>query len=200
MAGSVGNLGTIELLWSMVGLLLTMAGTFLEAYSIALPWSGNNQETQIFSLGVTCQVGAVLLVGCLGGRNAGALSQIAYLVMGLTLLPVFADGGGIGYVKLSQFGYLLGFIPGAWICGSLAFQARPKLETLAFSCLCGLFTVHLCGVTYLIISYIFQWKGTENLALMQAILRYSWFALPGQLAVVCAVTVIAYILRHLMFY
>ncbi|MEA5515121.1 biotin transporter BioY [Nodularia sp. UHCC 0506] len=182
----------------MVGLLLTMGGTFLEAYSIA--WPGNNHGIQTFSLGVTCQVGAVLLVGCLGGKNAGALSQIAYLVMGLTLLPVFADGGGIGYIKLSQFGYLLGFIPGAWICGSLAFKASPRLETLAFSCISGLLTVHICGVIYLLISYFFQWKGTENLALMQAILKYSWFALPGQLAVVCAVTVIAYILRHLMFY
>ncbi|MEA5580920.1 biotin transporter BioY [Nodularia harveyana UHCC-0300] len=200
MAGSVGNVGTVQLLWSMVGLLLTMGGTFLEAYGVTIPGSWGKPGIQTFSLGVTCQVGAVLLVGCLGGKNAGALSQIAYLVMGLTLLPVFADGGGIGYVKLSHFGYLLGFIPGAWICGFLAFQARPRLESLAFSCLTGLLTVHLCGVTYLIISYIFQWKGTEHLALMQAILRYSWFALPGQLAVVCAVTVIAYILRHLMFY
>ncbi|MBE9050941.1 biotin transporter BioY [Nostocales cyanobacterium LEGE 11386] len=189
-----------QLLWSMIGLLLTMGGTFLEAYGITLPWSWSQHGIQTFSLGVTCQVGAVLLIGCLGGKNAGALSQIAYLVMGLTLLPVFAEGGGIGYIKLSQFGYLLGFIPGAWICGFLAFKARPKLETLAFSCLSGLLTIHICGVIYLIISYIFQWKGTENLLLMPAIFRYSWFALPGQLAVVCAVTVIAYILRHLMFY
>ena len=200
MAGSLGNLGTVQLLWSMVGLLLTMGGTFLEAYVVAGPWSLTQQGIGTFSLGVTCQVGAVLLVGCLGGKNAGALSQIAYLVMGLTLLPVFAEGGGINYIKLSQFGYLLGFIPGAWICGSLAFKARPKLETLAFSCLSGLLTVHICGITYLIISYLFPWKGTQSLALMQAILTYSWFPLPGQLAVLCAVSVIAYILRHLMFY
>ncbi|PHM07515.1 biotin transporter BioY [Nostoc sp. 'Peltigera malacea cyanobiont' DB3992] len=189
-----------QLLWSMIGLLLTMGGTFLEVYGITFPWTWSQHGIQTFSLGVTFQIGAVLLVGCLGGKNAGALSQIAYLVMGLTLLPVFADGGGIGYVKLSQFGYLLGFIPGAWICGLVAFKARPRLETLAFSCICGLSTLHLCGITYLIISYFFRWKGTENLPLMQAILRYSWFALPGQLIVVCAVTVIAYILRHLMFY
>ncbi|MEH2208974.1 MAG: biotin transporter BioY [Nostoc sp.] len=189
-----------QLLWSMIGLLLTMGGTFLEVYGITFPWTWSQHGIQTFSLGVTFQIGAVLLVGCLGGKNAGALSQIAYLVMGLTLLPVFADGGGIGYIKLSQFGYLLGFIPGAWICGLVAFKARPRLETLAFSCVCGLLTLHICGITYLIISYFFQWKGTENLPLMQAILRYSWFALPGQLTVVCAVTVIAYILRHLMFY
>ncbi|MEC4814494.1 MAG: biotin transporter BioY [Scytonema sp. PMC 1069.18] len=189
-----------QLLWSMIGLLLTMGGTFLEAHVTTLPWSWSQYGIHTFSLGVTYQIGGVLLVGCLGGKNAGALSQIAYLVMGLTLLPVFADGGGIGYVKLSQFGYLMGFIPGAWICGFFAFKSRPRIETLAFSCLCGLLTVHICGITYLIISYIFPWSNTENLSLMQAMLRYSWFALPGQIAVVCAVVVIAYVLRHLMFY
>lgn len=189
-----------QLLWSMIGLLLTMGGTFLEAHAITFPWSWSQHGIQTFSLGVSCQVGAVLLVGCLGGKNAGALSQIAYLVMGLTLLPVFAEGGGIGYVKLSQFGYLLGFIPGAWICGLIAFKARPRLESLAFSCVCGLLTIHLCGIAYLMISYFFGWKGTENLPFIQAILRYSWFSIPGQLTVVCAVTVIAYLLRHLMFY
>ncbi|MBD2210486.1 biotin transporter BioY [Calothrix sp. FACHB-156] len=189
-----------QLLWSMIGLLLTMGGTFLEAYGVSFPWIWSQHRIQTFSLGVSYQIGAVLLVGCLGGKNAGALSQIAYLVMGLTLLPVFSEGGGIGYVKLAHFGYLLGFIPGAWICGFLAFKARPRLETLAFSCLCGLLSVHICGISYLIISYFFQWQDTENLTLMQAILRYSGSVLPGQFTVVCAVTVIAYILRHLMFY
>ncbi|HCQ21958.1 MAG: biotin biosynthesis protein BioY [Aphanizomenon flos-aquae LD13] len=189
-----------QLLWSMIGLLLTMGGTFLEAYGVTLPWNWSQHGIQTLSLGVSYQIGAVLLVGCLGGQNAAALSQIAYLVMGLTLLPVFAEGGGIGYVRLSQFGYLLGFIPGAWICGYLAFKARPRLETLAFSCFCGLITVHLCGIAYLIISYVLPWKGTENLSLIQAMLKYSCFALPGQLVVVCAVTIVAYVLRHIMFY
>ncbi|MBW4624297.1 MAG: biotin transporter BioY [Brasilonema octagenarum HA4186-MV1] len=189
-----------QLLWSMIGLLLTMGGTFLEGYVATSPLSWSQYGIHALSLGVTYQIGGVLLAGCLGGKNAGALSQIAYLVMGLTLLPVFADGGGIGYVKVSQFGYLLGFIPGAWICGFFAFKARPRLETLAFSCFCGLLIVHFCGITYLILSYVLQWQGTETLSLMQAMLRYSWFALPGQLAVACAVVVIAYVLRHLMFY
>ncbi len=189
-----------QLLWSMIGLLLTMGGTFLEAYFTTLPFGWSKQGIQTFSLGVTYQIGAVLLVGCLGGKNAAALSQIAYLVMGLTLLPVFAEGGGIGYVKLAHFGYLLGFIPGAWLCGLFAFKARPRLETLAFSCLSGLFTVHICGISYLFISYFFHFKGTEILSLTEAVLKYSWFVLPGQLVVVCAVTVLAYVLRHLMFY
>ena len=65
-----------------------------------VPCSCSNQGIHDSSLGVTYQIGGVMWGGCLGGKNAGALSQIAYLVMGLTLLTVFADGGGIGYVKL----------------------------------------------------------------------------------------------------
>lgn len=184
----------------MIGLLLTIGGTFLEAYSITSPWSWSQHGIQTASLGVSYQIGAVLLIGCLGGQNAGALSQIAYLVMGLTLHPVFDQGGGVGYIKFSQFGYLLGFIPGAWLCGFLAFQARPKLETLIFSCICGLLTIHICGIIYLIITHTFQGQSLDSPLLTQAILRYSWFTVPSQLAVVCAVTVVAYVLRHLMFY
>lgn len=189
-----------QLLWSMIGLLLTMGGTFLEAYVTTTPWSWGQQGINTVSLGVTYQIGGVFLVGCLGGKNAGVLSQIAYVVIGLTLLPVFAEGGGLDYLKFSPFGYLLGFIPGAWVCGLLAFKAKPKLETLAFSCLCGLLIIHICGISYLVISHSLRLKGTETITLAQAILRYSWLALPGQLSVVCAVALLAYALRRIMFY
>lgn len=138
--------------------------------------------------------------GCLGGRNAGAISQIAYLVIGLTLFPIFAQGGGIDYLKQPQFGYLLGFIPGAWVCGFLAFQGSPKLESLAFSCTCGLLSIHLTGLSYLILTHALSWANTQALSLVQAAFKYSFYPIPGQLAVVCAVTVLAYCLRHLMFY
>ncbi|MEM7581641.1 MAG: biotin transporter BioY, partial [Cyanobacteria bacterium P01_A01_bin.80] len=55
-----------QLLWSMIGLLLTMGGTFLEAYIATLPWSWSNQGIHASSLGVTYQIGGVMLVGCLG--------------------------------------------------------------------------------------------------------------------------------------
>ena len=41
---------------------------------------------RLYSLGVTSQVAAVLLVGCLGGRNAAAISQVAYLSSGSHLV------------------------------------------------------------------------------------------------------------------
>lgn len=189
-----------QLLWALFGLFLTIGGTFLEASVTSPPWNWSQHGIQPLSLGVTYQMGAVLLVGCLGGKNAGALSQIAYLALGLAWLPVFAQGGGLSYLQQPHFGYLIGFIPGAWVCGFMAFRASPKLEFLAFSCICGLVTVHLTGLAYLVLTDVFIWAGTQPLPLVQAVLKYSLYPLPGQLAVVCAVSVLAYGLRHLMFY
>lgn len=57
-----------QLLWSMIGLMLTIAGTFLEVHVTTFPWNWVNQEIHTISLGVPFQIGGVLLVGCLGGK------------------------------------------------------------------------------------------------------------------------------------
>ncbi len=188
-----------ELLWALIGLLLTIGGTFLEAFVTNPPWSWSGQGIHTISLGVTYQIGAVLLTACLGGKNAGALSQIAYVVLGLNL-PIFTQGGGISYLKEPSFGYLLGFIAGAWVCGFLAFRMPPRVESLAFSCICGLLTIHIYGLGYLIIFHTINLPVVGGLPLWQAIMKYSIYPIPGQLVVICAVTVLAFALRQLMFY
>ncbi|NJK30153.1 MAG: biotin transporter BioY [Acaryochloris sp. SU_5_25] len=187
-----------ELLWAIIGLLLTISGVFIEV-AIPLPteWPIDWKQIDIHSLGVTLQVGAVLLVSCLGGKNAGALSQIAYLVLGLSGMQVFSQGGGLSYLKEPTFGYLLGFLPGAWICGYLAFRKQRRIEVLLLSCLCGLLAIHLMGVIYLTGLSLFQ---RSSMSWGASIWQYSLLPLPGQLIVICAVAVIAYLLRQVLFY
>ncbi|MDJ1168156.1 biotin transporter BioY [Roseofilum sp. BLCC_M154] len=189
-----------ELLWAFIGLLLTIGGTFLEAFIASPKFSFQDYLLSLHSLGVNYQIGAVLLVGCMGGKKAGVLSQIGYLIMGLTWFPVFFDGGGLGYLTQPSFGYLLGFIPGAWICGVLAFRFAPRLEYLALSCLGGLVGIHLTGILYISLTQLLSWSSESGQQLLEEITKYSLLALPGHLVVACAATVIAYLLRHLMFY
>jgi biotin transport system substrate-specific component len=108
-----------EFLWAIIGVLLTIGGTFLEAFVTDPSWLWQQETVEVHSLGVTYQIGAVLLVGCLGGKNAAAMSQIAYLALGLTVLPVFSEGGGIDSLKEHNLGELKGFVQGGWICGFL---------------------------------------------------------------------------------
>ena len=187
-----------EFLWAIIGLLLTISGVFIEvAMPVPTVWPVDWNQIDIYSLGVTLQVGAVLLVGCLGGKNAGALSQIAYLVLGLSGVQVFSQGGGLSYLQEPTFGYLLGFLPGAWICGYLAFRKQRRLEVMLLSCLCGLVAIHLTGMIYLTGLSVLQ---VSPINWGESIWQYSVLPLFGQLIVMCAVAVIAFLFRRILFY
>ena len=186
------------ILWGVIGFILTVGGTFVEAHSISAPWVWGDQGIQITTLGVTYQIGAVLLTGCLGGKNAAVLSQIAYVTLGLVGVPLFARGGGWQYILEPNFGYLLGFIFGAWLCGYLAFQNLARIDSLILSCIAGLLVIHCTGIAYL--TFLYYWHGLgEGMTLLQSIYSYSITPLLGQLAVICAVTLISWIMRKIMF-
>jgi biotin transport system substrate-specific component len=96
--------------------LLIVCGSALIALSaqisINLPFS---------PVPITGQTFGVLLVAALLGRVRGTLAVISYLIEGMSGLPVFAGGvGGFWYAFGPTGGYLLGFIPAAFVVGYLA--------------------------------------------------------------------------------
>jgi biotin transport system substrate-specific component len=183
----------LEIMWAVIGLLLTIGTTFLQAYVLVPSGSGDIMSLQ--QINSSFQIGAVLLTGCLGGKNAGLLAQVAYIFLGLSGFGVFYQGGGITYLRSPAFGYILGFIPGAWLCGWLALQQKPSISRLVVSCLAGLLVIHLVGIIYLLI------LGFRDPALIQATLtQYSFQRLPGQLLVICATVTISFCIRLLLLY
>ena len=69
---------------------------------------------------VTAQTFVVLVLGILLGSKKGALAIILYIAEGIAELPVFAAGFGVSALAGSTGGYLVGFIPAAYIVGRLA--------------------------------------------------------------------------------
>ena len=55
----------------------------------------------------TLQFFFVLLAGLILGADKGAISVGCYVLLGLVGVPIFAAGGGIGYIFRPSFGYLL---------------------------------------------------------------------------------------------
>ncbi|HEX4296833.1 MAG TPA: biotin transporter BioY [Devosia sp.] len=66
---------------------------------------------------VTLQTFAVALLAAAFGWRVGVATVVAYLVEGAIGVPVFATGGGMGYLVGPTGGFLLGFIPMAYIIG-----------------------------------------------------------------------------------
>jgi biotin transport system substrate-specific component len=192
------------LMWTIVGLFLTIGANFLPVYVISAPWQWSSAGATAYPLGFKCQIGAVLAIGCLGGRTAGVLTQVAYLLLGLFWLKVFNDGGGIEYLRKPTFGYLLAFVPGAWVCGQLAFKryssSKLQLEHLGMSCLCGLITIHFFGISYLCLFKLIDFLNSGEFKLIETIANYSIYPFPSQIVLGCAATLIAFIVRRLMFY
>jgi biotin transport system substrate-specific component len=74
----------------------------------------------------TLQSLAVLLLGALGGARLGVASVALYLAEGAVGLPVFANGaGGIAVLAGPTAGYLVGFLPAAWLAG-FAGRSLPR--------------------------------------------------------------------------
>lgn len=102
----------------------------------------------------TLQFLFTLLAGLLLGERMGAAAVGGYVLMGLAGIPVFASGGGPGYVLQPTFGYLLGFILQAWFCGRYARRFRPvsfrRLLAVNFG---GMVIVYLIGISWF---YVFS--------------------------------------------
>lgn len=192
-----------EFFWALIGLMLTIFGTFVEVFLVIPTNTTNLENVETASLGITYQLAGVFLTGMLGGRNAAAYAQIAYVIMGLFKLPVFYQGGSFDYIQYPSFGYILGFIPGAWLCGFLVLPGKRRLELFTISAFLGLLVVHLCGILYLILyTYITPLLGNELTPtyLWDAINLYTITPFPSQLALICAISVIAFIIRLILLY
>lgn len=82
---------------------------------------------------ITGQTLGVIVVGAALGARRGAASLTAYLVAGLAGLPVFAGPiAGPVYVLSPSFGFILGFIPAAFVAGWFAERAWDRKPWLAF--------------------------------------------------------------------
>jgi len=107
---------------------LTACGAFIK---IPLPY-----------VPLTLQTLFVYLSGALLGARLGALSQAAYVILGLIGIPLFAGGGGAAYVLHPTFGYLIGFIIAAYLIGRIVGQ-KPRI---GYARMLGAMSVGLCAV------------------------------------------------------
>ena len=76
-------------------------------------------QTPFTLVPATMQTFVVMFIGLVLGYKLATLTVILYLIEGSLGLPVFAKGGGVGYLLGPTGGYLIGFIFTAFFAGHI---------------------------------------------------------------------------------
>ncbi|MBN1805838.1 MAG: biotin transporter BioY [Sedimentisphaerales bacterium] len=126
-------------------IVLVIGGSLILALSahlkVFLPFS---------SVPVTAQTFTVLMIGALLGAKLGTLAVIAYLIEGIIGLPFFTSGGGFAALTGLTGGYLIGFIPAAYLTGFLAQKGWDrKISTTILAMILGNLVIYTFGLLWL---------------------------------------------------
>ena len=121
------------------------------------------------------------------GRK-GYIPPLCYLLLGLIGVPVFTTGGGLGSIVEYSFGFIIGFVAGAFVTGVISEKAKSTLG-IALASAAGLVCVYACGIGYcFLLSRIYFHQSTPA-----HILLYSFclpFIIPD--TVKCALSIILF--------
>lgn len=147
---------TIEIvLCGLFAALIAVGALFLKVPFVVGPYDFTFSLAWLF----------VVLAGYLLGKKMGTMSVAAYVILGLCGVPIFAHGGGPQYVLRAGFGFLLGFIAGAFVIGLLT-ERESDIEKkkgfggefvrLMASGVIGLVVYYVIGIIYyyIIITYV----------------------------------------------
>ena len=97
---------------------------------------------------ITGQTFAVLLVGAALGSRRGAAALLLYLVAG-SWLPFYAGGASGYFWTIASGGYIVGFVPAAFVVGWLAERGWDRRPWILLSMLAGNVILYLPGLAWL---------------------------------------------------
>lgn len=146
---------------------------------------------------ITLQTLAIYTTALILGGKRATFAVTLYLIAGLLGLPIFARGGaGFGTIASPSFGYLLGFIPGAFIAGFLSHLAlrkygnrKSQVVDQAGAVLAGFAVIQIFGIAGMMIN--------ASLSLEAAALAAAVY-IPGDL-IKCAVAITVALAVHRAF-
>ena len=115
-----------------------------------------------------------LLAGLLLGSKVGGISVLVYLFTGLVGIPIFAHGGGPGYLMRPTFGFLIGFAAAAFIAGFINERFKEKtFPKMLFACFVGEMAYYACGLIYYF--FMFNYVLANDVPIGVAELLSVWF-------------------------
>jgi len=139
----------IEILVSLQSLIIS---TMLPVY---IPIRFIDKSTNNFEMPITWQIPTIILLTLIFHKNVVFRAFSIYIILGLFILPVFHQGGSLGYLLTPNFGYLLGFYPLIKIIDNLNKRNNIDIGSFFKNGFLAICAMHLTGISYNFIQIIF---------------------------------------------
>ena len=154
--------------------MTTTKNLVLSALFAALIAIGTHIKIPTPLLPLTLQTLFVVLSGLVLGRKYGAVAVCVYVAAGLIGLPVFT-----GSALNPTFGYIVGFIPGAWLAGYIAEKFRPCFITWTAGALAGIAVIYAFGIPYYY--FMSKWYLGNELGAKTLLMYFVLMPMPGDI-------------------
>ena len=129
----------IEILVSIQSLVIT---SMLPVY-IPLPFIYKTSNN--FVLPITWQIPTIILLTLIFHKKVVFRAFSIYMILGLFILPVFHQGGSIGYLLTPNFGYLLGLYPLIKIIDNLNSKNKLNVGNFLKNGFIAICAMHMTG-------------------------------------------------------
>ena len=123
---------------------------------------------------LTLQTFFAVLSGLVLGKKFGAISVCVYIAAGLAGLPVFT-----GSIFNPTFGYIIGFIFGAYAAGYIAEKFKPCYLTWTIGALTAMIIIYAFGIPYYY--FMSKWYLNNELGAKTLLIYFVLMPMPGDI-------------------
>ena len=139
-------LNVSKLIEVFISLQIIIISTFIPVF-FSIPFT--NKLIGTFEMPITWQLPSIVIITLIFNGKIVIKAFSIYLIIGLFFIPVFDQGGSLGYLLTPNFGYLLGIYPLIKIIDN--FNKRKQMikynDLLKYGIL-GICSMHLIGIIY----------------------------------------------------
>lgn len=174
-----------------------IVNTTLGGLFCALICVGAFIKIPIPNLPITMQVFFVLLSGLILPWKTALIANFSYMTLGLIGIPLFTGGGGIGYIFVPTFGFILGFVLASAVTAAVSGKMKNNsFWHLLLTAFLGILLIYSVGVPYFALSVnVYNGGGKSLLWFIQAgVLPF----IPKEIISALAAALTAYKIRPLI--
>ncbi len=118
----------------------------------------SNKLFQSLEIPITWQIPTIILLSLIFKRKVVYIAFSIYLFLGLFIIPIFHQGGSLGYLLTPNFGYLIGIYPLIKIIDKLNTNNKILISEFLKSGILALTAMHITGILYSFLLMLFYNK------------------------------------------